>query len=128
MGSDSGACAQDPAPHRALSLPRHFLRGADLAAETDTEQVCSQGQEGAALFSSIRSDQAGLQGEKMVFSVHQPSVHTLPLQSHQAQSRREWVGRGQAGLSDPGRPLRNGFPLCLLMNMSPWQLTGFYFF
>lgn len=128
MGRDSGACAQDRVPSRAVSLPRPFLRGADLAAETDTEQVCSQGQEGAASFSSVRSDQAGLQGEKMVFSLHQSSVHTLPLQSNQAQSRRVWVGRGrQASRTWGGRPLRNGFPSCLLMNTSLWQLNGFLF-
>lgn len=67
VGRDSGACAQDRVPTRALLLPCLFLWGADLAAETDTEQVCSQAQEGSTLFSSVRSDQAGLQGEKMIF-------------------------------------------------------------
>lgn len=43
----------------------HFQGGADLAAKTDTEPVSSQGLEGAALFPSICSNQAGLQREQM---------------------------------------------------------------
>ena len=54
-----------PEPGSLWTTPLPSLRGAGLAAETDIEQVSSQGHKRAALFSSICSNQAGLQREKV---------------------------------------------------------------
>lgn len=53
-------------PRAGNGLPSpHFQGGADLVQRMDAAQIFSQGQKGAALFASICSNQAGLQGEKM---------------------------------------------------------------
>lgn len=64
----------------------HFQGGTDLVQRMDTAQIFSQGQKGAALFASICSNQAGLQGEKM--GLQSSSTPPLtPYLSHLSQAK-----------------------------------------
>lgn len=91
-----------PRPSRdPCGLPPHPPPGgAGLAAERDTERVSSQGHKGAALFSSICSNQAGLQRERVGLQ-SSSSPPLTPYLSNLQGAQKEVVGR-------PGSAYRNG--------------------
>lgn len=103
VGPDGSRNRHPPEQGSLLAAPPPSQTGADLAADTDTEQVCSQGQEGAALF-SICSNQLVSRGRKWVFNLHQSTVNTLPLSSDPGKGTEEQQTgvSGQEMLSDSG--------------------------
>lgn len=139
---------QEPVSSQEGSLwtaPLPLRGGADLAAKMDTEQAFSQGQKGAALFSSICSNQAGLKGEKMGLQSSSSPPLTPYLSNltrakgtggsgRQARVRiQQWpastqVEENMLGLYYLEAPCRKWVSVeCLLSwNTSPWQLI-FYF-
>ncbi|XP_044234259.1 BTB/POZ domain-containing protein 9 isoform X1 [Ursus arctos] len=86
----------------SVDRPSPFLGGADGAAKTDTEQAFSQGRKGAALFSSICSNQAGLQGEKMGLQ----SSSSPPLTPY--LSHLTWAKGTEGGVAGPCRNTERG--------------------